>query len=66
MTRSDIYDLIAIIDECKKEEQKFADGYIKLNPDDAKRRSEIAMYIQMGMDRVWQAINEKYRYLKEA
>ena len=65
MTRSDIYDLIAIIDECKKQERKYAEGYIKLNPEDAKSRNKLADDICCGIDRVWQAINEKYRYLKE-
>ena len=64
MTRSDIYDLIEIIEECKKEERKYAEGYIALNPEDAKSRNKIADDICTGINRVWNKINEKYCYLK--
>ena len=65
MTRSDIYDLIAIIEDCKKQEMKYCEEYCKLNPEDAQRRNRIGGDIISGMNRVWNAINDKYKYLKE-
>ena len=60
MTKTDLENILNIIETLVKEEKKHCNRYIELNPDDARDARKMMLDRTSVMHYVWRTIQEKY------